>query len=250
MVISMKEMYVGETAEIISVNREAAELRLIKDIGLREGKLIDLIHCDPIGSKKIVIKVDNSSIAFDIGIAANIKVRPLKTYYEVARNQANYDKLTGCLNRYSAECILMGEFAKFTSNRIPLSVLMADIDYFKRINDTYGHAAGDSVLKAISTLFKQSLRRCDCLCRWGGEEFLILLRGALLSEAGQTAERLRQSVESHMFNPFRGSGFATISIGACGIPPEKDIDRLIETADAALYNAKRNGRNCISLCEV
>jgi len=106
------------------------------------------------------------------------------------------------------------------------------------------------VLKAISTLFKQLLRRSDCLCRWGGEEFLILLRGTLLGEALQIAERLRQSVESHIFNPFRGSGFVTVSIGGCGIPPDKNIDCLIETADAALYNAKRNGRNRVSLCEV
>ena len=247
MVISMKEMYLGETAEIISVNGQTAEFKQLRDMGLREGKLIDLLHYDPLGSKKVIVNVDNSRIAFDTRLADSIKVRPLKSYYEVIRNQAAYDSLTGCLNRRSAECILIREYEKFASNKIPLSLLLADIDYFKRINDTYGHSAGDGVLKNIATLFKQLLRRSDCLCRWGGEEFLILLRGTLREEALQIAERLRQSVESYIFQPFKGRGFVTVSIGGCCLPPDRCIEHLIETADTALYEAKRNGRNSVNV---
>lgn len=250
MMISIKEMYLGETAEIVSVDSSNICVKRLKDMGLREGKLIDMLHYDPLINNKIIINVDNSMIAFDALLAEGIKVRPLKSYYEVVKTQANHDNLTGCLNRHSIECILMGESQKFISNEIPLSVLLADIDYFKRINDTYGHSAGDMVLKGISALFKQVLRRSDCLCRWGGEEFLILLRGTLVNEAVQIAERLRRSVEFCIFQPFRGSGFVTISIGGCGMPPASDIEQTIKTADNALYDAKRNGRNRVNICEV
>lgn len=247
--IKIKEMYLGETAEIISMSADNAVTKRLRDMGIREGKLIDLLHCDLDGSKKIIVNVDNAKIAFDANLAEEIRVRPLKSYYEVVREQANYDSLTRCLNRRSMECILMREYEKFVSSKIPLSVLLADIDYFKRINDTYGHSAGDGVLKSVSTLLKQTLRRSDCLCRWGGEEFLILMRGTVINEAAHIAERLRRAVESCIFHPFRGSGFVTISIGGCGLPPSMDINALINTADSAMYAAKNNGRNRVHICE-
>jgi len=248
MVIPMKEMYLGETAEVISAGGQAMEFKRLRDMGLREGRLIDLLHYDPVVSRKIIIGVDNSRIAFDAELAGRIRVRPLKSYYEVVKTQAHYDRLTGCLNRHSIECILTREYEKFSSNKIPLSLLLADIDYFKRINDTYGHDAGDGVLKNIAALFKRLLRRSDCLCRWGGEEFLILLRGTVANEALQIAERLRQSIESHMFQPFRESGFVTVSIGGCGLPPDRRVEDLIDIADNYLYRAKNNGRNQVSMC--
>jgi diguanylate cyclase (GGDEF)-like protein len=250
MIIHLNEMYLGETAEIMSVSVQLDELKRLRDMGLREGKLIDMLFYDPLGSKKIIINVDNSKIAFDAEIAEGIKVRPLKSYYEVLKTEAVCDRLTGCLNRRSIECILMGEHEKFVSTKIPLSLFLADIDYFKRINDTYGHSAGDNVLKNISALFKQGLRRSDCLCRWGGEEFLILLRGTFINDAIQIAERLRESVERHIFQPFIGRGFVTVSFGGCGLPPFNDISTLIEMADSALYAAKNNGRNRVNICEV
>jgi diguanylate cyclase (GGDEF)-like protein len=106
------------------------------------------------------------------------------------------------------------------------------------------------VLKSISALFKQVLRRSDCICRWGGEEFLILLRGTFINDAIQIAERVRKSVESHIFQPFRGSGFVTVSLGGCGLPPDRDISALVEIADSALYAAKNNGRNRVNICPV
>jgi diguanylate cyclase (GGDEF)-like protein len=248
-VIGIKEMYLGETAEIISMSADNAAIRRLRNMGIREGKLIDLLQYDLI-NRKIVINVDNSKIAFDAKLADCIKVRPIKTYYEALKTEAAYDRLTGCLNRCSMECILMREHEKFVLNKIPLSVFLADIDYFKRINDTYGHSAGDNVLKNISALLKQVLRRSDCLCRWGGEEFLILLRDTFINDAIQIAERLRKSVERHIFQPFSGSGFVTVSLGGCGLPPNRDISVLIEMADSALYAAKNNGRNRVNICEV
>lgn len=84
----------------------------------------------------------------------------------------------------------------------------------------------------------------------GGEEFLILLRGTLIVDAVEIAQRLRQTVESNIFQPFRGSGFVTVSIGGCGLPPEVPVEQLIKHADVALYEAKNNGRNRVNLSGV
>lgn len=248
MVIGMHEMYVGETAEIISIVGDTTEIKRLKDMGIREGKLIDLLHYDPVVNRKIVIGGNNTRLAFDVSLSKHIRVRPLKGYFEVIKSQAYYDNLTGCLNRHATNCILASEYEKFVKDRIPLSLLLADIDHFKRINDACGHTVGDSVLKNVSALLKQALRRSDILCRWGGEEFLILLRGTVLHEARQIAERLRQKVASHIFPPFEGSGIVTVSIGGCGLPPDRHIEHLVDVADTALYRAKNNGRNLVNIC--
>lgn len=171
MIISLNEMYIGETAEITSFNTDDICAKRLQDMGLQVGKLLDLLQYGPLGSKKVIVKVDNSKIAFDADIASKIKVRPLKSYYEVLKTQATYDNLTGCLNRHAIECILMREYEKFKIDNIPLSLLLADVDHFKRINDTYGHDVGDMILKSISNLFKKILRRSDSLCRWEGKNF-------------------------------------------------------------------------------
>lgn len=248
MIIGIGDMYIGETAEIISIGgSDYNEVKKIKDMGIREGRLIDLLAYDDVINKKAVISIDSSRIALDIKLIAMIKVRPIKHYYEVIRSQAYTDKLTGCFNRHSSCCLIMAEYEKFVANKTPMSVAMADIDHFKKINDTYGHAAGDLVLQSIAALFKQSLRRSDLLFRWGGEEFLFLLRGTNLEEARQVCNRIRTAVLSYVFPPFESHGFVTISIGGCGLPPDRTVEHLIEMADAALYTAKKNGRNRVEV---
>jgi len=248
MALTIDGMYVGETSEIVSFDADNPEIKRLRDMGIREGKLIDLIYYDPILSNKIVIGVDNTRIAFDANIADKIKVRPIKSHYETFKVKALYDPLTQCFNRNAMEPIIKDEYEKFITNRIPMSLLLADIDYFKRINDTYGHQTGDSVLKAVANLLNQGLRRSDVLCRWGGEEFLILLRGTHIQDAAQIAERLRQKVESHLFPPFEHSGLVTVSIGGAELLPRAQIAQLIEKADNALYTAKNNGRNKVVVC--
>jgi diguanylate cyclase (GGDEF)-like protein len=249
--VAIHEMYVGETSEIVSFDGDNPEIKRLRDMGIREGKLIDLIYYDPILNNKIIIGVDNTRIAFDANVVYNIKVRPIKSHYETFKVKALYDPLTQCFNRNATEHIIRDEYEKFINNKIPLSLLFADIDYFKKINDTYGHQTGDSVLKAVAYSLQQGLRRSDVLCRWGGEEFLILLRGTHIQDAAQIAERLRQKVESHqfpLFPPFEHSGLVTISIGGAELLPRTQITQLIEKADNALYRAKNNGRNKVVVC--
>ncbi|MCC6347366.1 MAG: diguanylate cyclase [Nitrospirales bacterium] len=248
MVIRMHEMYTGESAEVVAVKWDVEGIKRLRDMGIREGSIIDLLHQDQQVSRKVVVGLNNTRLAFPVELAENITVRPLKSCYETIRNQAHYDNLTGCLNRHATEGILKSEYEKFVLNQIPLSLLLADVDYFKRINDDYGHAAGDGVLKHLAALLRKVLRRPDLLCRWGGEEFLVILRGTILAEAEMIGERLRQAVESCVFLPFEKNGFVTVSIGGCGLPPERHIEHLVESADKALYKAKNNGRNQVQLC--
>lgn len=247
MLIPLKEMYLGETAEIGAIG-DSLDLKRLASMGVREGKLVDLLFYDPIVTKKVVVGVDNSRIAFPVFIAAQILVRPLKSYFETLKNLAHYDQLTGCLNRHAARSLLREEMDKFATRRLPLAVLLADIDHFKGINDTFGHPAGDEVLRGFAHLAREVLRRSDVICRWGGEEFLILLRGTDLREATRIAERLREKVAETIFPPLPSGRAVTVSVGGCSLPPFLAPEQLISQADALLYRAKREGRNRVILC--
>lgn len=241
--LHVDELYMGETAEIISINSSCNDAKRLRNMGLREGRLVDMLHCDPILSKKIVLGIDGTRLAFSIFMAAHIVVRPIRSYFETLRDKASYDHLTGCLNRHAGHAIVKQDVEKYTENNIPLSILMMDIDYFKKVNDTYGHPAGDQVLKKFTDVASSALRRCDLLCRWGGEEFLVMLRGTIQEEALNIADRIRRRVESIIFPPYQNCGLLTVSIGSATIPPGKMLEDLVSEADKALYRAKNEGRN-------
>lgn len=162
------------------------------------------------------------------------------------------DYLTEIYNRRHFEEILKREFARALRYNLHLSLFMCDIDHFKRINDTYGHAAGDSVLKEVARLIHSSLREIDVVGRWGGEEFIGLLTQAKKADAKKVAERILQSVSAHKFQGLPENEKITVSIGVASIPEDADIDnweKLVKAADEALYRAKRNGRNRVELSE-
>ena len=173
-----------------------------------------------------------------------------KMLEESLRVQAQTDGLTGIANRghwvYSAKNSL--SLARETGE--PVSLLMVDIDYFKQINDTYGHATGDTALVGLAHLMQGGLRHGDVLGRLGGEEFAIILPNSTLDSAAQLAERLRQHIEQTHF-PLPGSDASiklTISLGVTAFHPETDtVDTLLIRADHALYAAKRNGRNRVEV---
>lgn len=134
-------------------------------------------------------------------------------------------------------------------NKTPLSVLIMDIDFFKKVNDTYGHLAGDLVLQQIGRLLKQMTRQEDVVARYGGEEFVVMLRSSDEESAYQTAERIRKNVEKFRFE-FEGKTIpVTISIGMCTMPQdaaEVTTESMIKTADECLYHSKENGRNQVT----
>jgi diguanylate cyclase (GGDEF)-like protein len=247
-IISLNELYLGEHAEIVAIQNDTPESKRIRAMGVREGQVVELIYQDDLITKKTLVLVDNLKIGLESSITQAIKVRPIRSCYETMRNHAFYDCLTGCMNRYMSQEFFRNEYEKFQDNMIPLALLLLDLDHFKRINDSYGHPVGDEVLKAFAGLLKQNMRRSDMLFRWGGEEFLIMLRGTLSQEAVAVAERIRKKTQAFPFPPFGKPGLVTTSIGVCGLPPLRSIQDLVETADAMLYKAKNKGRNQVHSC--
>jgi diguanylate cyclase (GGDEF)-like protein len=165
-------------------------------------------------------------------------------------HRANFDLLTGCYNRHYFEEIAKQEFSISKREQTSLKLVMIDIDHFKKINDTYGHLAGDYILREVAGIIQNSLRAYDLLCRYGGEEFILLLRGAIsIGDTEKLCERIRTHIQDSNFE-YRGITInLTISIGACF---QDDINELtlgdiIAKADKALYDSKRSGRNRITL---
>ena len=179
----------------------------------------------------------------------------LKTYINILTSEAEYyrnrayiDVLTGVFNRNFLEERGKELFTKFKLQRIPVGVIMLDIDNFKRINDTYGHDVGDLVLKKLAEIIKRNLRRNDYVIRYGGEEFLILLPGTSIEETYLVAEKIRKAVESATVKVGDKEIKFTISLGVSEIyPHDRDLFEAIKRADQKLYVAKRKGKNRVEL---
>jgi two-component system, cell cycle response regulator len=159
--------------------------------------------------------------------------------------QASHDALTNLWNRAAVLDVLSREIARSRRAGTPIGVVIADADHFKRINDSYGHVAGDAVLVEIARWMVSSVRPYDSVGRYGGEEFIIILPGATLTESTQMAERLRESLSVQPLRTAEGSFPITMSFGVASFERvhEWDVDSLIRAADAALYRAKNLGRN-------
>lgn len=161
--------------------------------------------------------------------------------------QAIRDPLTGVFNRRFLAETLEREIARLQRSNLPLAVVLLDVDHFKRVNDTKGHRAGDRVLRALADLLAQHTRREDVVCRYGGEEFVVLMPGAGLDVALARAEAWRAAVETLRL-PYEGETlFITISAGVAAFPLNgSDEDALLRAADEALYRAKSGGRNLVT----
>ena len=166
-------------------------------------------------------------------------------FHQNQYDQATRDGLTEVFNKRHFQSKLREEFAYAQRHGEPLSLILFDLDHFKRINDSHGHQAGDLVLSQLARLVARNLRQEDMIARYGGEEFAIILRNEGSAGAYATAERIRREVETATFRWLDKSitvtvslGIATLGVGACRDPAE-----LVEKADEPLYQAKRNGRN-------
>jgi len=164
---------------------------------------------------------------------------------EALREQATHDPLTGAWNRAGIIDILEREFARLKREGGAVGVVMADLDHFKRINDTYGHMAGDTVLRECVRRMTLAMRPYDQMGRYGGEEFLIVLPGCGESNAASVAERLRRCVADDPIDTSEGMISITLSLGAASTLKARapEAEALIRAADAALYRAKEMGRN-------
>ncbi len=150
------------------------------------------------------------------------------------------DQLTGAYNRRKFNEIIENEINRSKRKHEYLSILFLDVDHFKKINDAYGHAVGDRVLKKLVELIKKKIRIVDHVFRWGGEEFLVLLPDTKIDDAVSSAERIRTTIASYQFDTVVN---VRVSIGATEQTEHDTINDLLNYADCALYQAKRNGRN-------
>ena len=159
------------------------------------------------------------------------------------------DGLTRTYNKKFFQDRLETEFAYARRHKTMLSLVMFDVDYFKRVNDTYGHLAGDAVLVHLARITQATIRTEDVLARYGGEEFAVICRGIALLNAGVLGERLRARVEQENFD-YQGTRLpVTISVGVAALPEANAAtpSELVRDADSALYEAKRSGRNRVCL---
>jgi diguanylate cyclase (GGDEF)-like protein len=157
--------------------------------------------------------------------------------------QTKIDDLTGIHNRRYLEVTLATEFARARASGTPLSVAIIDVDHFKQINDHFSHQMGDQVLKAIAGVMLKSCRSQDLVARYGGEEFVIAMPGAPASQALIICERIRRALESQDWTSFSPDLRVTISVGLTDDPKASNHEKLLDAADARLYEAKRTGRN-------
>jgi diguanylate cyclase (GGDEF)-like protein len=158
------------------------------------------------------------------------------------------DSLTGLYNRKHLMESLTGEIGRSSRYERPFSLLIIDIDHFKKFNDTYGHLAGDDVLRKMGEVFRESIRGCDYAARYGGEEFVIVMPEIGRDQGVQAAERIRASVAKEKIDAQGNSVTVTISVGVASFPEHgDDAQTIISKADTALYQAKRRGRDRVAL---
>ena len=162
---------------------------------------------------------------------------------ENLQKEAIFDALTGCYNKKQIEILLEKFLSESLRYNVPLSIMMLDIDHFKKVNDTYGHLVGDFILKEVANILKSTIRHSDACGRFGGEEFIIILPNTKLIGAMKLAERIRKNIQNHEFIFNNTKIFVTISIGITSASKTDSIFSLIERADEALYEAKNKGRN-------
>ncbi|MCE9553679.1 MAG: GGDEF domain-containing protein [Planctomycetes bacterium] len=182
-------------------------------------------------------------ISLGTGIAALIEIKKQKQQNECYRREAHTDVLTGLANRRAFDIELSRRISQRQRQGTTLCLLIMDVDHFKVVNDTYGHHAGDAILKGIAEILASQIRLMDVAARIGGDEFVVSLPGSDMVEASLMAERVRTAIGNY---PFAFNGVEhriTISIGLAESWADDDATSIFKRADSALYAAKENGRN-------
>lgn len=172
-------------------------------------------------------------------------IYPLRnaTLFHQALKMAYTDPLTRTNNRAAFNDMVLREIKRAERSHHPLSLIFIDVDHFKAINDTYGHACGDLALSSVANWIKESVRGTDVVFRFGGEEFVVLLAETAQSDAAVIAERIRADIEAHALAYGMDVLNITASLGVSSLRSDDNLDSFIQRADSAMYQAKRNGRN-------
>jgi diguanylate cyclase (GGDEF)-like protein/PAS domain S-box-containing protein len=217
---------------------------------LAQGEALGILHFQATDEQPTLADSELSlktTFAGQVGLSvANIRLR------EALRTQSIRDSLTGLYNRRYLTEMLDRETRRAIRSEQPLGVLILDLDHFKKFNDTYGHDAGDTVLRETATFLGKSVRAEDIVCRFGGEEFVVILPAADLKATQARGERIRSKLrEQAVLHQGQSLGMITVSMGVAVLPQHGTTPKdLLEAADAALYRAKREGRDRVVVAEV
>lgn len=221
----------------------------VSDLGSTNGTFLNR---DPVRSPRRLVEGDKLTLG-SVTFKFSYQDEDDTQYHMMLRNMAIKDGLTRIYNRrYFMEAIEK-EFDYNIRNHVGLGLILFDIDHFKEVNDTYGHPAGDFILKHLAQLIENEARGYDLFARYGGEEFVFMMRGGTAEAAMALAERVRRSIESHTFHYDDVDLKVTASLGVSFWAGEDAItsaDELIDAADRQLYEAKHTGRNCAKFCIV
>ena len=180
--------------------------------------------------------------------ASKLEINELQEVLAAVRNESLTDPLTSLANRKYFDDALVSRFTAAQSRREPLSLMLLDIDHFKKFNDTFGHLTGDQVLRLVSVAVKQNVKGQDIAARFGGEEFAVILPDTPLRPAISVADQIRRAVMTkELMKRSTGEhlGRVTLSVGVAALAPGDTPQSLLERADVCLYAAKRSGRNCV-----
>ncbi len=229
------------------------------------GKMINSLVCMPIiinGVVRGIIHLDSArknafrdeDMEFIRLLGNEVSIAFERSFlYSQIKDISIQDGLTGCLNRRKFDVDIVAEIAAAKQSGKPLSMLMIDIDWFKKYNDFHGHQKGDVILQKLAQVIKAGVRPYDKSYRYGGEEFAVILPETAKDKAAVVAERLRKTIQQETFeraDKSQPDGRLTISIGVAGFPADAgNVTELIRAADTAMYSAKNSGRNRVTVFE-
>jgi diguanylate cyclase (GGDEF)-like protein/PAS domain S-box-containing protein len=231
-----------DTCPLLQSTRNGMDSQLNVFLHHRDGRRV------PVTVKASPIRDESGSIIGAVEIfhttAASIND---SDYMEELRKAALIDPLTEIGNRRYLEMKLKTSCEELQRYGVSFGVIMADIDFFKKVNDTYGHQAGDSVLKMVAGTLSSNVRTCDLVGRWGGEEFMTVVTHVDAHVLASLSEKLRMLVERSFVNVDGEDVRVTISLGAVVALPDETVEAVVKRADSLLYSAKKSGRNRVAM---
>lgn len=252
--LDRSEMTIGRSPDVdITLDDDGVSRRHAKVVVRADGsvQLVDLNSTNGTfcNGDKVDVQILRDGDKIQIGSTTILKFSYQDTLDEALQRNlyesATRDGLTRIYNKKFFSDHVRKEFAYCLRHKVPLSLLVFDVDHFKKINDTYGHPAGDYVLSRLAALVSETIRTEDIFARYGGEEFVILLRETEEEKSYALAERIRQLVETSKFEFNQQQMKVTISVGVASLRDREfvDVDEFIGAADTLLYKAKNGGRN-------
>ncbi len=205
------------------------------------------------GNAVNAVYIGNSIISFIMLLALSLVYNVYRTRAqntmakknEILLELAYTDPLTKLSNRHSMYEYLDECYEQALKDGKPFTILLADIDDFKIINDTYGHNSGDTVLKRVADIFKENVPEGADVCRWGGEEVLVLLPECEVEDGAELADKLRKIIEAEVFESGKKRFSVTMTFGVSENKGQFEVDKMVSNADRNLYSGKRNGKNCV-----